>query len=177
MEKQTLLGIYFLLLLSLAGNNLSAQNSNQVSVTGHITAEIISAFSAIETSELSFGRISPGPYGGEIILSPQGTVSFLGSVSKGSGFHNAASFSLTGDNNTAFSINLPNTVATLTNIANAKTMVVKNWISTPAPGILSGTLQDGFQTVFIGATLEVGTPSDNPVGIYKGAYTITFDFN
>ncbi len=177
MEKQTLLGIYFFLLLSIAGNSLSAQNSIQVSATGHITAEIISAFSAVETSELNFGRFSPGPYGGEIILTPQGTISVLGSVAKGSGIHNAASFYLTGENSSTFSINLPRSPAVLTSTSDAKTMLVKNWVSTPAPGPGAGTLQEGAQTVYVGATLEVGTMNDNPVGIYTGTYTITFDFN
>jgi hypothetical protein len=38
-------------------------------------------------------------------------------------------------------------------------------------------LQNGFQIVYVGATLKVGTLIDNPVGIYTGVYTITFDFN
>jgi len=29
----------------------------------------------------------------------------------------------------------------------------------------------------VGATLKVGTLTDNPAGIYTGTYTITFDFN
>jgi hypothetical protein len=38
-------------------------------------------------------------------------------------------------------------------------------------------LQYDFPTVYVGATLDVGTLNDNPVGIYTGSYTITFDFN
>ena len=101
----------------------------------------------------------------------------VGSVAKGSGLHNAASFYLTGENSTAFSINLPRSPAILTCTSDAKTMLVKNWVSTPAPGHGAGILQEGAQTVYVGATLEVGTISDNPVGIYTGTYTITFDFN
>jgi len=37
-------------------------------------------------------------------------------------------------------------------------------------------LQGGFQTVLVGATLKIGTLNDNPVGVYTGTYTITFDF-
>lgn len=41
----------------------------------------------------------------------------------------------------------------------------------------TGMLQGGFQIVYVGATLKVGTIEDNPVGIYTGSYMITFDFN
>ena len=177
MKKQLLLFFGLLLVLSITGSRLDAQNPPQASVTGHVSAEVIAAFTAVETSQMNFGRFSPGPYGGQIILTPQGTVSVMGSVVKGSGIHNAASFYVSGDSYTAFSIALPKSAATLTNTSDAKTMIVSNWVSVPSPGPATGTLQDGFQTVYLGATLEVGTLNDNPVGIYTGSYTITFDFN
>jgi len=165
----------FLLIISVEESH--SQIQTQASVTGYIVAEIIPMFSAVETSQMNFGRFSPGPYGGEIILTPQGTISLVGSIAKGGGIHNAASFSLTGDNSTTFSINLPKSSTILTNTSDAKTMIVKNWVSIPAPGPGAGTLKGGIQTVYVGATLEVGTINDNPVGIYTGSYTITFDFN
>jgi hypothetical protein len=134
MIKQFHLILILLFLAMFAGNSLIAQNPNRASATGHITAEIITSFSAVESSQLNFGRFSPGPYGGEIILTPQGTISILGSVAKGSGFHNAASFYVTGENSTTFSINLPTSPATITCTTDAKTMTVKNWVSVPSPG-------------------------------------------
>lgn len=177
MKKQVLSYFELILVLSFAVGSLQAQNPLQASVTGHVFAEIIAAFSAVETSQMNFGRFSPGPYGGQIILTPQGSVSVMGSVVQGSGIHNAASFYVTGDTYTSFSISLPKSPAILTNTTNAKTMLVSNWLSVPSPGPGGGTLKDGFQTVYVGATLEVGLLSDNPVGIYTGTYTITFDFN
>ena len=156
---------------------MQAQNPNYASATGHITVEVIAAYSAVETSQMNFGRFSPGPFGGQIMLTPQGTISVMGSIATGSGIHNAASFYVTGDSFTSFSINLPKSPTTLTNTANAKTMLVSNWLSVPNAGSGGGTLKDGFQTVYIGATLEVGTLIDNPMGFYTGTYTITFDFN
>lgn len=164
-------------LLTTSGTWLKAQSPNQASVTGQVFAEVVVAFSAVETSQMNFGRFSPGPHGGEIILSPQGTLSVMGSVAKGGGLHNAASFYLTGENSATFSINLPKSSAVLKSTSDSKTMLVKNWVSTPAPGPVAGSLQEGVQTVYVGATLEVGTMADNPVGIYTGTYTITFDFN
>ena len=154
-----------------------AQTTIQASATGHVSAEVITSFSAVETSQMSFGRFSPGPFGGLIILSPQGVVSVMGSVVKGSGIQNAASFYVSGDNNTSFSINLPKTPATLTSTSGAKTMLVSNWVSIPSQSPGAAALRDGFLAVYVGATLAVGTMTDNPVGTYTGSYTITFDFN
>ena len=177
MKKQTL-SIFGLLLLLSIGSRIQAQSPQQISVTGHVSAEVVSAFSAVETSQMNFGRFFPGPYGGQILLSPQGTISVIGSVVSDGGIHNAASFSITGNTNSAFSINLPKTSVILTNTTgNAKTMHISNWQSIQSRGSGGGRMQDGYQIVYVGATLEVGTLNDNPVGMYTGSYAITFDFN
>ena len=163
--------------MSIAIGRLQAQGPMQASATGHITAEVIPAFSATETSQMSFGRFSPGPQGGRIVLTPESTISVLGSVYAGTGTHNAAIFYVSGDNDAAYSISLPASTIVLTHISSSKTMVVEDWVSVPSPGIGTGMLQNGFQVVYVGATLKVGTLYDNPVGTYSGTYTITFDFN
>ncbi|MBK7488855.1 MAG: DUF4402 domain-containing protein [Bacteroidales bacterium] len=86
----------FLLLLASA-YAAEAQPGVSSTVTGHITAEVISTLSAVETSQLSFGKFSPGPQGGSLILNPENTISVVGSVWPGSGSHSAASFYVTGD--------------------------------------------------------------------------------
>ncbi|HCC71036.1 MAG TPA: hypothetical protein DEQ09_07800 [Bacteroidales bacterium] len=65
----------------------------------------------------------------------------------------------------------------ITNVSGARTMVVDNWMSIPSQGAGTGLLQNGFQVVYIGATLKIGNLNDNPVGVYRGSYIITFDFN
>jgi hypothetical protein len=160
-----------------AGYGLFGQAIAPASATGDIFAEIIPVFSASETAQMNFGKFSPGPQGGEIILSPQSYISVLGSVYTGSGLHSAASFYISGDEDAIYSISLPGGPVLITNTRSAQTMVVENWLSIPAPGIGTGQLQNGFQVVNVGATLKVGTLQDNPVGIYKGSYTVTFDFN
>jgi hypothetical protein len=156
--------------------DISAQVTPSNSATGQIIAEIVPVFSAQETSQLNFGRFSPGPQGGRIILTPQSTVSLQGSIYKGPGSHNAASFYVSGDVDAAYSISLPSGPVVLTHISDAKTMVVEDWNSVPAAGTGTGMLQGGFQVVNVGATLKVGTLYDNPVGIYVGSYNISFDF-
>lgn len=167
--------LFFLFcLLVISGGILNAQ---PVSATGQIHAEVISAFTATETAQMNFGKFFPGAQGGEIILSPQSTVSTVGSVFKGSGLHNAASFYLTGDLDAAFTVTLPSRPVILSHSTSAKTLEVKDWISIPSPTIGAGNLQNGFQIVYVGATLKVGTLNENPVGYYTGTYSISFDFN
>jgi hypothetical protein len=160
-----------------SGGMVFSQATPPATATGHIFAEIVPMFTAIETAQMNFGKFAPGPQGGEIILTPESSVSILGSVYKGVGTHNAASFYISGDLDAAYTITLPASPVVLTHISNAKTMKIENWMSVPAPGTGTGKLQDGFQIVYVGATLKVGTLNDNPVGIYTGTYTITFDFN
>lgn len=154
-----------------------AQSVTAATATGHIFAEVITVFSASETSQLYFGKFSPGPQGGEITLTPESTVSVIGSVFAGTGIHNAASFYVTGDVDAMFSVTLPSSPAILTNTTSAKTLQVSNWVSVPGPGTGTGKLEEGFAMVKVGATLIVGTLNDNPPGIYTGTYSITFDFN
>jgi Domain of unknown function (DUF4402) len=177
MKRLKILIFSLIYLLHITPADINAQGPGAASATGHIYAEVISAFSATETSQLNFGRFSPGPQGGSIILTPQSTISVLGSVFKGTGAHNAASFYVSGDADAAYSITLPASPVILTHVSDAKTMLIEDWVSVPAAGLGTGMLQDGFQVVYVGATLKVGTLHDNPVGIYTGTYIITFDFN
>ena len=118
---------------------LLAQVTPPVSATGHVIAEVIPVFSASETSQMNFGRFAPGPMGGQIILTPENTISVLGSVFTGTGTHNAASFYVSGDVDAAYSISLPTGPVLLTHTSSAKTMLIKDWVSIPSPGIGAGS--------------------------------------
>jgi hypothetical protein len=177
MKNHRLFLLSLISFLLITGGIASSQSMPPATATGHVLAEIVPIFTASETEQLNFGRFSPGPGGGEIILSPESTISVLGSIYKGPGSHNAASFYVTGDVDAAYTITLPSKTVLLTHISDARTMRVENWVSTPSTNLGSGKLQNGFQIVYVGATLKVGTLNDNPVGIYTGTYTITFDFN
>jgi hypothetical protein len=177
MKRLKLFFYCLIYILLLTGGNIYSQVTPPASATGHVLAEVIPIFAASETAQMNFGRFSPGPQGGEIILTPESTISVLGSVYKGTGSTNAASFYVTGDIDASYTITLPSDPVVLTHLTEAKTMEVKDWVSIPSPGLGAGKLQSGFQVVYVGATLKVGTLNDNPVGIYTGSYIITFDFN
>lgn len=153
------------------------QTIKPASADGDIFAEIIPVYSVSEESKMNFGKFSPGPQGGEIILYPGNYVSVLGSVFTGAGLQQAASFYVSGEVDATYSISLPNSPVLITNTTNTQTMIVDNWSSNRSNGVETGLLQNGFQVVNVGATLKVGTLHDNPIGMYKGFYKVTFDFN
>ncbi len=176
MRRPGILFICLITALYISGNRAAAQVTPPVSATGQVIAEIIPVFSASESSPLNFGRFAPGAQGGKIILTPQGTISIQGSIFKGPGPFNPGTFLVSGDADAAYSISLPSAPVVLKHTSDAKTMLVENWMSVPGQGTGTGMLRDGFQVVYIGATLSVGTLHDNPVGVYTGSYNITFEF-
>ncbi len=149
----------------------------QASVTATATAQVIAALTATETAQLNFGRFSPETQGGVILLTPDGVLTTQGTVVTGGGAHSSASFYITGEPNATFSIILPSAPAILTNTVGSQTMQVNGWQSIPASGVGVGKLTGGSITVQIGAALNVGTTTANPVGIYTGIYSITFSYN
>ena len=173
MKKILLLVFSIALLSGLFVSKVQAQTS----ISATATAQVISALTATENSQLNFGRFSPETQGGKVIVTPDGARTVEGTVILGGGGYNSASFYLTGEYDATFSITLPSGPAVLSNTLNAKTMQVTDWKSVPAPGIGVGKLTGGSMTVQVGAVLNVGDMYANPVGIYTGIYAITFAYN
>jgi hypothetical protein len=170
-------GILMILCIALLTGVTSGRVLAQTSINARATAEVIQALTAREAADLNFGRFSPETAGGEVKLTPNGVISSTGTVALSGGIHNAASFYLTGQNNSTVSISLPSGPAVLTNAVSAKTMEVYNWESYPSAGLGVGILNNGSLSVTVGATLKVGNMTDNPTGIYTGTYAITFAYN
>ncbi len=146
-------------------------------ITATTTAQVIAALTAMETSQLNFGKFSPETQGGLILLSPEGVLTKHGTVILVSGTHSSASFYISGEPNAAFSIILPSGPSVLKNTLNSKIMIVKEWKSIPSAGVGVGKLIGGSMIIKVGATLNVGDINSNPVGIYTGLYDITFSYN
>lgn len=166
-----LCGLVFCLLVTVA--ELKAQTT----ATGTATAEIIEALTTREVSPLNFGRFSPETQGGKIILTPDGIRSVQGTVVLAGGTHSSASFYVSGQYESTFSIALPGGPEILINQENNKTLMVSDWQSSPAAGVGVGKLIGGAVTVYIGATLSVGDMNTNPVGMYAGTFKVTFAYN
>lgn len=162
-----------LLVLGLIGGRVWSQ----AAITGTAYAEIIAALTANETTRMHFGKFSPEVQGGQIILSPDGNRTTNGSVILGGGISQPGVFTITGQPDATFSIQLPQQPAYLTRPGTNNTMMISEWQSDPPAGQAYATLESGIQLVSIGATLNVGSIQDNPVGMYTGTFNVTFAYN
>lgn len=153
-----LLPILFILCLQASG-----QNPN-------IRSDEIHAY-AIQ--ELSFGTFITGSSGGTVTITPEGNRFISGtvmdlSVSAGS----PASFNVEVLPNKLINIQLPES-AVLKRNGGEETMIISNFRSNPANSFISKAGNALINTVYIGATLTVGTA--NPPGDYSGTFTVTFN--
>jgi hypothetical protein len=139
-------GIYFLL------TAIALKATAQVTFTGQITAEVIEAIIATESSPM--------------------TLNF--SLTDNS--INPASFSVSGVKDAAFAITLPAGPTTLTSNS-GDTITVSGWTAASGHENDALILSDGIQTVKVGAILQDGVINDIPKGVYAGSYQITFAYN
>ncbi len=149
----------------------------QVTVTSQVFAEVVEALTASETSQLNFGKFFPQADGGQIEVSPEGTRQATGSTKLSGGTSSPASYEICGADGVNFTVILPPKPAVLSNADNSKTMTIDNWQSSPSPGQGGLQLEGGTQQVKLGATLNVGSLDENPVGMYAGTFSITFSYN
>lgn len=149
----------------------------QVSITGSVYAEVIEVLSATENTALNFGSFSPEAGGGTITITPDGSRLSLGTIGMGKSLHSPASFLVSGEDDASFSISLPTSPVSIINSTGTKTMNVSNWVASPTNEQGLAILDGGSKIVNVGATLNVGTMTENPKGMYSGTYTIVFDYN
>ncbi len=111
--------------------------------------------------------------GGTVVVDTGGVRSATGGVVLvPSGAGAAAQFSVTGGATHTYAITLPaNGVVSL--VSGTNSMAVNTFTSSPS---LTGTLgAGGTQTLFVGATLSVG--SNQPIGSYSGSFDVTVNYN
>jgi len=156
---------------------ISLRSYSQATVTAQAFAEVVSALTATQTSQLNFGKFSPDVHGGQVNVTPDGMRSTNGTVTLSGGIAKSGIFYITGAPDALFSIQLPSEPAVLSQKNSGKTMQVSNWVSYPQSGSGTGVLVNGQQFVYLGATLNVGSLLDNPAGFYSGAFSLTFAYN
>lgn len=135
--------------------------------TAGVNATVVAPIAITKTADLNFGSFAADDNTtGTVVLSTAGTRTFTGgtsAVSSAAGTLTAASFNVTGEGTSTFSITLPSTV-TLTRTAGTETMSVGTFASNPSG---TGTLTAGAATVKVGATLTVA--AGQVVGAYANA--------
>jgi hypothetical protein len=150
---------------------------SQSTVTSQIYAEVIEAIAANETEQLNFGKFAPITNGGTVIISPDGTRIAQGSVALASSDFSPGRFTITGAPDASFSVQLPTAPIELIHQSTNKYLMVDGWVSDPSNGSGTNILTNGSQIISIGASINVGSIEDNPVGIYTGSFQLTFAYN
>jgi hypothetical protein len=155
------------LVLTIVVLGFAASSFAQVTATASTSATIITPIAITKDVDMNFGNIAVSPtLGGTVVLPTAGARTLTGGVTLPvvAGTVTAASFTVTGDGNSTYSITLPGSAITLTGPSG--TMTVENFVSTPSG---TGALSGGTQTINVGATLNVGAAQT------AGAYTNASD--
>lgn len=135
---------------------------------------IVADITLIKTSDLNFGDVIAGGTSGTVVLTAAAspTRSVTGGASLGNAVGvSSATFTVGGEGASTYSITLPTSDITITSGANS--MIVNTFTSNPnGSGILSG----GSQTLYVGATLNVGA-SQASGSDYTGTFNVTVAYD
>ncbi|MES2140861.1 MAG: DUF4402 domain-containing protein [Bacteroidota bacterium] len=147
----------------------------QASATATASATIITPIAITKTVDMNFGNAAvQAGTGGTIVLTPAGTRTVTGGVTlpNVTGTVSSASFNVTGEGTSTYSITLP--VAPLTITSGINTMTVSTFTSTPTP---TGTLTAGAQTLLVGGTLNVSAAQAPGTYLSGTPFTVTVNYN
>ena len=138
--------------------------------SAQIQTNVITTLTIDEKNPLTFGKFST-KNGGKLILSFNGVITSLGSVTVVGDYSKYGVFFITGCPESTYSIILPTTVVLKHQILNIF-MVVDNWNSNTI-----GILKNGEDFIYVGATLNINKIEDNPIGLYSGTYNLVITYN
>lgn len=156
---------------------LFAATGSAFAISANAYATIVSAIAvsggddSASGDSLRFGSLVAGT-GGTAVVSAASVRSVTGGVSEVTSTVSAASFTVTGESGSTYSITLPATAQTLSLDGDAtKTMSVSDFTSASANNL---TLVSGSDTFSVGATLTVGNAQ--AVGTYSGTFEVTVSY-
>ena len=164
------------LVLAIVVLGFAASSFAQVTATASTTATILTPIAITKTVDMNFGNIAVSPtIAGTVVLPTSGVRTLTGGVTLPvvTGTVTAATFNVTGDGTSTYSITLPSAAITLNGVPSG-TMTVQNFVSNPSG---TGTLTAGAQTIKVGATLNVGAAQ--AAGTYTNAagLFVTVNYN
>lgn len=136
------------------------------------TATVVTTLTIATATNLVYGNLAPGASGGTLVMSPAGVRSTTGTVITYSSTFNAASFNVAGTADATYAITLPSNGTVTLSDGGANTMAVNDFTSNPSG---TGTLTGGAETLYVGATLTVG--SGQAAGSYSTTFDVTVDYN
>jgi hypothetical protein len=181
-EKSTLavrpfkLALHASLLLAAAGVTTYA---SAASATANASASVITPISVTSSGTLAFGKFAAGVSAGTVTINTAGARTVTGGVTASGGTPGAASFTVTGEPSTTYTIDTSATTTTLTSGANTMALSLAGdftgagaTVAPPPSGTLSPA---GTQTLFVGGSLVVGANQVN--GSYTGTVSVAVAYN
>ena len=167
--------------LSIVMLAFAASTFAQVTETANATATIISPISISKVTDLEFGNVAVSTGGGTVVMNATTgirTVTGDCTLPATPGTVSRAQFTVGGESGYTYSITLPAGATTIGDGV-ASTMTVTPWTSSPTP---TGTLTGGTQTLYVGATLNVGatqTPGTYSATASNGSgeFSVTVNYN
>jgi len=168
----------FILFIALVGFGVSSYGQNNATATS--SATIVTPIKITHVANLNFGNLTVGTTGGDITLTPAGTLTGeTGTVKapkSGEGSVTAAEFTVEGQANYVYTISVLPASVTLKDVngTGTHTMTLTNWATTPTPtGQLDASA--GSQTLKVGGTLTLS--GSQAAGSYKGTEDISVTVN
>jgi len=145
--------------------------ASAASATANVSASIVPAISISKDTDMNFADVVAGGSAGTVVLSAAGARSVTGGATVGnSAGVAAASFTVSGDPSSTYSITLPSS-ATISSGGN--NMTVNTFTSSPSgTGTIGG---GGTQSLTVGATLQVG--ANQVQATYTGTFDVTVAYN
>lgn len=154
-----------------------AQDVFQARANSKIIARVVSDFSAVKTSKMNLEYFPAQNWDGAPITTPHENHPVKGTRRTGYKINYAANFYVSSDCNSGFSISIPNSPISLTNLSENKILFVSDWQSSLLETQGAELSKDGYKKVFIGASVDVGPYINRPGDLFTGIYFVTFDFN
>jgi hypothetical protein len=144
------------------------QNLMAATDSGSAGAQIVTAITITNTTDLYFGSIQPAAGGDTITLDTADTATPTG-ASVITGSPTSGSFDVSGTESALYSVTLPGS-ATITSGANTMTVDQFGHNAGATPTIAVG----GTSTLNIGARLTIA--NGQAEGVYTGTYSVTVDY-
>jgi hypothetical protein len=148
--------------------------------TATASATVVAPIGITQQSNLNFGSFLPAA-GGSITVSTMGAVTPTGIVRTTLVPATAAAFLVSGDGNSAYSINYVGTSTALVHTVDGTQSMAFTHFSALDNGdvttgtVAAGTLVDGSQTIRVGGTLTVA--ANQLVGSYLGSIKVQVEYN
>jgi hypothetical protein len=148
------------------------------STTAAATADVVTPIAITKASDLAFGRFIAGP-GGTVTVNTAGLRTLSGVTAAGGTTATTASFNITGEASTAYSISIDASDTRL--VSGANEMTLELFSDLTGAGAVSGKVNAGLlsaagtQTLYVGGKLSVN--ADQAGGQYSGTIAALVNYN